>query len=110
MTNLDILSEWYRRVWIEGDLSAIDSFFAPSGGAEGIMADGQVSAEDFRAFLPLARLQQGTPRVPRHVACHANQTRSPALVAKLALTEVLLCPRHRICVHKHRPSPRLLRI
>ena len=40
MTNLDILSEWYRRVWIEGDLSAIDSFFAPSGGAEGILPSG----------------------------------------------------------------------
>lgn len=52
MSNLDILTEWFRRVWIEGDLSAIDAFFAPEGGAHGIMADGQVTAEDFRAFVP----------------------------------------------------------
>lgn len=52
MTNLEILREWYRRVWLEGDLTAIDEFFATSAGAEGIMADGQVGAEDFRAFVP----------------------------------------------------------
>lgn len=55
MTNLDILSEWYRRVWLEGDLDAIDEYFAPSAGADGIMADGQVGAEDFRAFVPALR-------------------------------------------------------
>lgn len=61
MTNLDILSEWYRRVWIEGDLAAIDDYFAPSAGAEGIMADGQVSAEDFRAFVPAMRAHVRDP-------------------------------------------------
>jgi len=52
MTNLELLQEWYRRVWIEGDLAAIDDYFAPQGGAEGILADGQVGAEDFRALVP----------------------------------------------------------
>jgi len=52
MTNLDILKDWYRRVWIEGDLQAIDDYFAPTTGAEGILADGQVGAEDFRALVP----------------------------------------------------------
>jgi hypothetical protein len=55
MRNLEILSEWYRRVWIEGDLDAIDDFFAPSTEVDGIMADGQVGAEDFRAFVPALR-------------------------------------------------------
>lgn len=55
MTNLEILGEWYRRVWLEGDLDAIDEFFAPSAGADGIMADGQVGPEDFRAFVPALR-------------------------------------------------------
>ena len=61
MRNLEILSEWYRRVWIEGDLGAIDEYFAPSGGANGIMADGQVGAEDFRAFVPALRAHARDP-------------------------------------------------
>lgn len=61
MTNLDILGEWYRRVWIEGDLEAIDEFFAPSAGADGIMADGQVGAEDFRALVPALRAMVRDP-------------------------------------------------
>lgn len=71
MTNLDILREWYRQVWIEGDLSAIDRFFAPTGGAEGIMADGQVSAEDFRAFVPaiLAHVREPSFRIVRSIEC-----------------------------------------
>jgi len=71
MTNLDILREWYRRVWIEGDLSAIDTYVAPSGGAEGIMADGQVSAEDFRAFVPAMRAHVREPsfEIARSIEC-----------------------------------------
>lgn len=52
MTKLDLLKDWYQRVWIEGDLGAIDSFFAPRAGADGLMPDGQVSMEDFRALVP----------------------------------------------------------
>lgn len=71
MTNLDILREWYRRVWIEGDLSAIDTYFAPSGGAEGIMADGQVRSEDFRAFVPAMRAHVREPsfEIARSIEC-----------------------------------------
>lgn len=71
MTNLEILSEWYRRVWIEGDLSAIDDFFAPCAGAEGIMTDGQVSAEDFRAFVPAMRdhVREPSFEIARSIEC-----------------------------------------
>lgn len=51
-TGLDLLQEWYRRVWIDQDLGAVEEFFAPRVGAEGILADGQVGAEDFRALVP----------------------------------------------------------
>ncbi|MCX8509695.1 MAG: nuclear transport factor 2 family protein [Rhodobacteraceae bacterium] len=51
MDKLDILQDWYRRVWIDGDLSAIDRFFVPRAGADGLMPDGQVGAEDFRALV-----------------------------------------------------------
>lgn len=52
MSKLDLLREWYRRVWIEADPGAIDEYFAPRAGADGLMPDGQVSAEDFRALVP----------------------------------------------------------
>lgn len=52
MTKLDFLRNWYQRVWIEADPSAIDDYFAPRAGAEGLMPDGQITAEDFRALVP----------------------------------------------------------
>ena len=52
MTKLELLQDWYRRVWVEADLSAIDDYFAPSAGANGFMPDGQVGVEDFRALVP----------------------------------------------------------
>jgi hypothetical protein len=52
VTKLEFLREWYRRVWVEADPNAIDAFFAPRAGADGLMPDGQVSAEDFRALVP----------------------------------------------------------
>lgn len=52
MTKLDLLKDWYQRVWVEGDLRAIDAYFAPRAGADGLMPDGQASMEDFRALVP----------------------------------------------------------
>jgi hypothetical protein len=52
VTKLELLRTWYQRVWIEADPSAIDDYFAPRAGANGLMPDGQVSAEDFRALVP----------------------------------------------------------
>lgn len=69
MTKLDVLSEWYRRVWLNADPSAIDDFFAPRAGAEGLMPDGQVSAEDFRALVPalLALVRNLEIEIDRHI-------------------------------------------
>ncbi len=55
MTKLDFLKDWYQRIWIEADLDAIDRYFVPRAGAEGILPDGQVGAEDFRALVPALR-------------------------------------------------------
>lgn len=52
MTNLELLQDWYNRVWVEADLDAIDTYFAPRAGADGIMPDGQVGVEDFKALVP----------------------------------------------------------
>lgn len=52
MTKRDLLENWYRRIWVAGELDAVDDFFAPRAGAEGILADGSVGPEDFRALIP----------------------------------------------------------
>jgi len=55
MTNLEFLQEWYHQVWIEGDPDAVDRFFLPRTGAQGLMPDGQVGPEDFKALVPALR-------------------------------------------------------
>lgn len=52
MSKLKLLQDWYRRVWIEADLDAVDRYFSPRTGADGLMPDGQVGPEDFKALVP----------------------------------------------------------
>lgn len=49
---IDILRDWFQTIWILGELDRIESFFLPRTGAEGLLADGQVGPEDFRALVP----------------------------------------------------------
>lgn len=55
MTKLELLENWYDQVWVKGDMAAIDRFFAPQAGADGLLSDGQVGAEDFQALVPALR-------------------------------------------------------
>ncbi|MCV2870543.1 ester cyclase [Defluviimonas sp. WL0002] len=52
MTKVEFLRNWYRQVWIEADPDAVDRYFAPRTGADGLMPDGQVGPEDFKALVP----------------------------------------------------------
>lgn len=52
MSKVEFLREWYRRVWVEADPDAVDRYFAPRTGADGLMPDGQVGPEDFKALVP----------------------------------------------------------
>lgn len=52
MSKLELLEAWYRQVWIEADPNAVDRYFAPRTGADGLMPDGQVGPEDFKALVP----------------------------------------------------------
>ncbi|MEQ9693198.1 nuclear transport factor 2 family protein [Shimia sp. SDUM112013] len=53
MEKREILSEWYRRVWIEGDLDAIDELFSPDTQAAGLVPEMQVGPDDFRELVPM---------------------------------------------------------
>ncbi len=50
MDNREFLETWYRRVWWEEDLSAIDEMMAKTAPVEGINKKTQVGPEDFKAF------------------------------------------------------------
>ncbi|SLN42240.1 SnoaL-like polyketide cyclase [Aquimixticola soesokkakensis] len=46
-----LLQSWYDRVWSQGDLDAVDEFFAPQAAANGMMPDLQASAADMRDLV-----------------------------------------------------------
>ena len=52
MSKRKLLQDWYRQVWVEADLDAVDRYFSPRTGADGLMPDGQVGPEDFKALVP----------------------------------------------------------
>lgn len=55
MAHLDLLKDFYERVWINGDIAAIDRYFTPRSEAHGMMGEGEVGAEDFKVLVPAFR-------------------------------------------------------
>lgn len=52
MEKVELLRQWYQRVWIEGDPNAIDEMFTPDTHAAGVMSDFEVGPEDFKVLVP----------------------------------------------------------
>ena len=50
MDNRTFLETWYRRVWFEEDLSAIDDMMAPKAPVNGIDKTQRIGPEDFKTF------------------------------------------------------------
>ncbi len=55
MSHIDLLKDFYRTVWIEGDIAAIDRFFTPRTAAHGMMGEGEVGPNDFKVLVPAFR-------------------------------------------------------
>ncbi|WP_243612708.1 ester cyclase [Shimia aestuarii] len=53
MTKQRILEDWFRRVWVEGDLDAIDEMFCPETHAAGLLPEMQVGPDEFRELVPM---------------------------------------------------------
>lgn len=49
-SKIDVVTEWFARVWKEQDSSAIDAMFVPDGRAEGLGAHTLVGPEGFKGF------------------------------------------------------------
>lgn len=55
MAHIDLLKDFYKTVWIDGDIAAIDRFFTPRTAAHGMMGEGEVGPEDFKVLVPAFR-------------------------------------------------------
>lgn len=53
MGKKEILEEWYRRVWREGELEAIDELFAPDTQAAGLIPEMRMGPTEFRELVPM---------------------------------------------------------
>lgn len=51
MNGKELLETWFRQVWLEGDLAAVDRMFPARTEASGMM-EFSVRAEDFKALVP----------------------------------------------------------
>ncbi|MDE9449267.1 ester cyclase [Aliiroseovarius sp. Z3] len=68
MSHLELLKQWYDRVWVQQDLDAIGRFFTPDIEAQGVMDFG-VGPDDFRVLAEalLAQVEISAIRFDREV-------------------------------------------
>ena len=62
MSARTLIEEYYRVVWTEGDLDAIERFFAPGATAGGILPPTPLAAEDLRVMAQAVRAIIRRPR------------------------------------------------
>ncbi|WP_300517548.1 nuclear transport factor 2 family protein [Aliiroseovarius sp.] len=89
MTPLNTLKAWYDRIWLQGDLDAIDELFTPDTEAQGMM-EFAVGPEDFKALVPAFLAQVELEKVSydkvlelgdwvwAHMSAHATSRASEA--------------------------------
>lgn len=52
MTGVELLREWYDRVWVKADLDAVDEMLDKDAMAQGLMPDLAAQIEDFKIIVP----------------------------------------------------------
>ncbi|WP_167600404.1 nuclear transport factor 2 family protein [Celeribacter sp. HF31] len=52
VTGLEILTAWYEKVWVEGDLDAVAEFFDVEALANGLLPDFAAQVEDLQSLVP----------------------------------------------------------
>lgn len=50
---VELLEQWFQRVWIEADLGAIEAFFSEDAEANGLLPEMRLGPQDYRDFVPL---------------------------------------------------------
>ncbi|WP_170381210.1 ester cyclase [Ruegeria atlantica] len=63
MSHADLVRGWYSEVWENGNLDAIDQYFASDTMAEGLIPEMQVGADDFRDLVMAFRHVLGDIKV-----------------------------------------------
>jgi ketosteroid isomerase-like protein len=62
MTKAELLRNFYQEIWVNGDLEAVDRYFAPDARADGIIPEMQVGPEEFRELVAAFRHMLGEIR------------------------------------------------
>ncbi|RPE71572.1 SnoaL-like polyketide cyclase [Pacificibacter maritimus] len=52
MTGIELLTLWYKRVWEQGDLTAVAEYFDVEAKANGLMSNLAAELEDFKTIVP----------------------------------------------------------
>ena len=52
MTGVELLHEWYRRIWVDADMAAVAEFLDAEGLANGLMPDFAAQLADFQSLVP----------------------------------------------------------
>lgn len=60
MNGLNLLEAWFRRVWLDGDLDAVDAMFPATTAASGLM-DFAIGPADLKALVPAFLAQVEAP-------------------------------------------------
>lgn len=97
-----IIKDWFQRVWAEGDLAAIDAYFAEDAQAEGLVPGFEVDKETFKVFVPALRqlvrsiavelvqsheLSGWTWALVR-VSCYSDHTGEPAAITGQVMARI----------------------
>ncbi|MGC8202722.1 ester cyclase [Aliiroseovarius sp. PTFE2010] len=49
------LKAWFEKVWVKGEVDAVDEYFSPDGHAEGMLTGLEVGPDDFKELVPAVR-------------------------------------------------------
>lgn len=69
MTKLDLLRDWFRRVWVEGEVAATAEYFAPGAPTGGVISGTAIAPQDFADLVPALRQHLLHPEIAilRHI-------------------------------------------
>lgn len=91
MSHSEVLEDFYQRVWVHGDTSAVDRFFVPDLRADGLMPDLALTPSEFQTLVQavLALVEEPQVEIAQsiedgdwlsalvHVRCVSRETGAP---------------------------------
>lgn len=73
MTKMDVLRSWYQRIWVEGDLDAIEDFFHDDAEETGLVPELHVRPTEFRDLIEALSTLLDAPHFELHPICEDDE-------------------------------------